>query len=388
MTDPVTSKDFAAFREACEQRDIAADKRMTRFEASLDTIFKALDTVTKRLDRLASPVTVAAANSPESSSIVSHSPPHTSYQPFHTRSVKLDFPRFDGTEPLHWLFRAEQFFAYYDTPDDQRLMIASVHMDGIVVAWFQMLQKAQQIPTWAAFARAVENQFGPSHFDSPRARLFKLQQHASAAAYYTEFMILSTRVEGMTDEAVLDCFISGLKPFLRRKILAHAPTSLLRAVDLARLFDDIGPSLPMGTRSINRPLTYSTPTYTPTLKALPAPPSTKLVASSSASPSAAPVSSSSSAASVPAYKRFTAAELRARREKGLCYYYCDDKYTPSHKCKPTFCLMMDPSELHEVLHGTSLDDGDIETDNQEGASDLLALTLEINLHALEGNFHP
>ncbi|MCI54298.1 hypothetical protein A2U01_0075547, partial [Trifolium medium] len=37
--------------------------------------------------------------------------------PFHTRSVKLEFPRFDGTHAIEWIFKAEQFFEYYNTPD-------------------------------------------------------------------------------------------------------------------------------------------------------------------------------------------------------------------------------------------------------------------------------
>ena len=29
--------------------------------------------------------------------------------PFQVRKVKLDFPRFDGSKVLHWIFKAEQF---------------------------------------------------------------------------------------------------------------------------------------------------------------------------------------------------------------------------------------------------------------------------------------
>lgn len=83
--------------------------------------------------------------------------------------MKLDFPKFDGFDPLQWLFRAEQFFSYYATSDAQKLTIVAVHFEGPVVPWFQMLQKANLIPTWAALAQAIEKQFGPSQFDSPRA---------------------------------------------------------------------------------------------------------------------------------------------------------------------------------------------------------------------------
>jgi hypothetical protein len=35
----------------------------------------------------------------------------------HTRNVELEFPRFDGSHALEWLFRANQFFEYYPTAD-------------------------------------------------------------------------------------------------------------------------------------------------------------------------------------------------------------------------------------------------------------------------------
>jgi len=217
---------------------------------------RSLDALIARFDRLATQVTslpsLSASQVTSSSSppVVPPPPPPTSSPAM--RSVKLDFPKFNGTDPLYWLFRVEQFFAYYSTPDDQRLIIASVNMEGSIVAWFQMLQRQGLIPTWAALAKAVETQFGPSRFDSPRSRLFKLCQTTTASAYYTDFLVLSTRVEGMSDDAILDCFISGLKPSLRRDIKAHNPQTLIRAAKLARLFEDSDPAESSGPPASSR----------------------------------------------------------------------------------------------------------------------------------------
>lgn len=66
---------------------------------------------------------------------------HRRSQPFYTRSVKLDFPRFEGTSVLQWIYQAERFFRYYGIDDANRLEIAGMHFDGPVVPWFQMLEK-------------------------------------------------------------------------------------------------------------------------------------------------------------------------------------------------------------------------------------------------------
>ncbi|KAF7802029.1 Transposon Ty3-I Gag-Pol polyprotein [Senna tora] len=237
MADNMRAKELAAKLEkltkVMEAREIAAKTskaettaRMNRFEATLESVTKAVDSLASSLECLRIPLVEKPPDTP---------PP---YNPIHTRSVKLDFPRFDGSEPLYWIFRAEKFFAYYKMNDEERLTIAAVNMEGMMVPWFQMMQKNHQVDSWSALSKAIETEFGPSQFDSPRAKLFKLSQSSTAAEYYREFMVLANRVEGLTDEALLDCFISGLKPDLRRDVIAQGPKSLLRASSLAKLFDE------------------------------------------------------------------------------------------------------------------------------------------------------
>lgn len=53
------------------------------------------------------------------------------------RNIRLDFPKFDGSEVLQWIFKAEQFYDYYNTSDAYRLTIAVIHLEKDVVPWFQ-----------------------------------------------------------------------------------------------------------------------------------------------------------------------------------------------------------------------------------------------------------
>lgn len=51
------------------------------------------------------------------------SPPKT---PFHSRPpLKLEVPRFDGHDPMGWIFKISQFFDYQGTPEDERITVAS-----------------------------------------------------------------------------------------------------------------------------------------------------------------------------------------------------------------------------------------------------------------------
>jgi hypothetical protein len=152
--------------------------------------------------------------------------------------VKLDFPRFDGKNVLNWIFKAEQFFDYHNTPDMDRMTIASVHLDQGVVPWFQMNQRSQPFRSWLEFTRVLEMDFGPSAYDCPRAALFKLSQNSTVTEYYREFNALANRVYGVSTEAFLDCFLSGLQADIRRDVIALSPANLPKAFALAKLFEE------------------------------------------------------------------------------------------------------------------------------------------------------
>ena len=182
---------------------------------------------------------------------------------FQVRSVKLDFPRFDGKNVMDWIFKAEQFFDYYATPDADRLIIASVHLDHEVVPWYQMLQKTAPFHSWKAFTRALELDFGPSTYDCPRATLFKLNQSATVNEYYMQFTTLANRVDGLSVEAILDCFISGLNNEISRDVKAMEPRTLTKAVALAKLFEEkyfpnTTPKITAGPRNVTQNSTIPT----------------------------------------------------------------------------------------------------------------------------------
>jgi len=80
---------------------------------------------------------------------------------------------------LEWIFRAEQFFTFYNTPKEQRLTIAAVHMEAEVIPWFQMITMTNPFQSWIGFSRALELEFGPSPYECLRSTLFKLMQSGS-----------------------------------------------------------------------------------------------------------------------------------------------------------------------------------------------------------------
>ena len=62
-----------------------------------------------------------------------------------SRPIKLKFPRFierGGGDPSAWIFRAVQFFRYYNIPEEERILNASYHLDDEALIWFQDCERS------------------------------------------------------------------------------------------------------------------------------------------------------------------------------------------------------------------------------------------------------
>ncbi|GJT50246.1 retrotransposon gag protein [Tanacetum coccineum] len=147
-------------------------------------------------------------------------------------------PTFDGTCPLDWLFQADQYFTFYNIPVDQRVALASFHFQGDALSWYKYMHNNGLLGDWVTFTRALELRFGPSSFANHQAALFKLKQDGSVATYQTEFERLSNCVVGLPHTALLNCFISGLRPDIQQEIAIYHPTTLHQTYGLAKLIED------------------------------------------------------------------------------------------------------------------------------------------------------
>jgi hypothetical protein len=101
-----------------------------------------------------------------------------------------------------------------------------------------MVQRSNPFTSWRDFTRALELDFGPSIYDCPRATLFKLTQSGTVAEYYLQFTSLANRVYGLSNDALIDCFVSGLSADIRRDVLIHTPTSIVKDVSLAKIYEE------------------------------------------------------------------------------------------------------------------------------------------------------
>lgn len=185
---------------------------------------------------------------------------------------KLNLPPFDGSNPLDWIFQADQFFTHYSINPNLRLSYIASYMTGDALAWFQWLHNSHLLSTWERFTWDLELRFGPSTFENHQQALFKLKQTSSVHDYHKEFERLCNRVTALPHTDVLDCFISGLKSEIQHEMSIIWPTSISQAIGLAKLINPkikhpnlINPSTETTTNQLQHPLKPSHSRYFPIL---------------------------------------------------------------------------------------------------------------------------
>jgi hypothetical protein len=129
--------------------------------------------------------------------------------------AKLDFPRYSGDDPTEWFNWVDQFFEYQETADNQKVSLASFHLEGEANQWWQWLHRAHKeegrTVTWEIFEEELWARFGPTEYEDFDEALSKVRQVGSLRDYQKEFERLGNRVHGWTQKALVGTFVKPLE---------------------------------------------------------------------------------------------------------------------------------------------------------------------------------
>jgi hypothetical protein len=160
--------------------------------------------------------------------------------------MELEFPRFKGGDPTSWMFKAIQYFEYYQVHDASKVMHASYHLDDDALIWFQSCE--HDLGCWDNFARAIQLRFGPPSYDDPMKLLIKLKHVNSIEEYKGLFESLSNRIRNLSSMHKLNCFMSGLKDEVRLATKMQGPRTLGEAYALAKIQEQYLANVKRSTR--------------------------------------------------------------------------------------------------------------------------------------------
>ncbi|XP_026383401.1 uncharacterized protein LOC113278891 [Papaver somniferum] len=306
-----------------------------------------------------------------------------------TRTPKVDFPRFNGTNPRGWALKYDRYFGLHKFPDDERVDMAAIHFNSSADSWFLNYQQGKEFISWDTFKHDLCARFEDVAQDNYVGSFNKLAQTTTIEDYYDlwehykSFMIANSPY--LPKSLYTLSFISGLKEEIHTVVQMFKPENTATNFYLARLQQASLHHQPKPTKSFSRPFVPSplSVSHPPsTIKPFFSPSSTLTKHNTSSS---TPIvthpptpTKTSPDNSLPPVKRLTHAQMQVRKYKGICYNF-DEFYRQSHRCKTQQLFMLIADEDLED-HG-SLSTEEI-SDTYPSASDS---TIEISLQALTGN---
>ncbi|KAL5722704.1 hypothetical protein ACHQM5_006190 [Ranunculus cassubicifolius] len=152
---------------------------------------------------------------------------------------KVDFPQFNGSGVRKWLQKAHRFFLVHPVPPDQKVLYASLSLQGKAEAWYVTDAAFFERMPWEEFAYIVNARFSEEICENVVGEFSKLIQTDSVQDYVERFEelrpLMLQRNPGLTKKFFVDSFLSGLKAEVKHSVQMFCPTSMIAVVQLARL---------------------------------------------------------------------------------------------------------------------------------------------------------
>lgn len=229
-------KTHAEFRMEVSEAIAKQEAELSQVNSNVEQLGTTLQNVLLELQSLRRG-TLSPRQSPDTNPFHQGESSHTENEP-HRPQLKLYFPKFEGDEPQGWIYKTEQYFEFMRVPFDQRVSLASFHLEGLALQWHRWYAKYHGPATWTEFTKALLLCFGPTDFEDPSEALTRLRQLTTVVAYQENFERLSHCVDGLPKSFLIGCFIAGLKDEVRLDVKIKNPRTLADAIGVACLIEE------------------------------------------------------------------------------------------------------------------------------------------------------
>ncbi|KAL0389285.1 UNVERIFIED_CONTAM: hypothetical protein Scaly_0285600 [Sesamum calycinum] len=144
-----------------------------------------------------------------------------------------------GDNPRAWIRKCNRYFQLISTiGEDQKVPLASVHLEGKADVWFQGSMEGKGSLSWQEFVSAVLERFEDLDCEKVMGKFSKLLQETTVNAYLDKFEELNSYMmefnKDFNEEFFLMKFISGLRKDIKGLTSTMKPKTLNQAIILAK----------------------------------------------------------------------------------------------------------------------------------------------------------
>lgn len=237
---------------------------------------------------------------------------------------RIDLPMFQGERPREWLRKCLKYFTVYQIPENQRMEVVEMYLEGRADIWYQGLKMEKENVTWEEFVDYVSRRFGDHGGKDIIEEFNKLYQQGSMREYQEKFEELRSLMlhknPRLPESYFISSFVSGVKEEVKPMIKMMKPSTLLEAFEVALLqqqsldvFERIKRTSSEGPYQKNN---YGQASRMEGFKGR-----------STAIPEIR-----KEVVGMKEERRITPQEIQYRRNNHLCYK-CGEKFSPRHQCK-------------------------------------------------------
>ncbi|XP_031499092.1 uncharacterized protein LOC116263503 [Nymphaea colorata] len=127
---------------------------------------------------------------------------------FRPPAIRVQFPKFEGKEPHHWIFKVERYFTYQNVPVEDWVILSGLHFEGEAMQWYRRLEHTHPVIEWNFFKSALLVRFGESPFTYYYdVELKNLKQTSTVEEYQRRFEYLAGIAQGWSTRAQIGVFI-------------------------------------------------------------------------------------------------------------------------------------------------------------------------------------
>ncbi|KAG8386794.1 hypothetical protein BUALT_Bualt03G0185900 [Buddleja alternifolia] len=147
---------------------------------------------------------------------------HNSYTPF----PKVEFPHYDGDNTRTWIKKCNRYFQIVSTiTEDQKVPLASIHLEGKVELWFQSFMEGRYLPNWPEFTSAILERFDDQDPELIVGEFNKLHQSEEEELTYNQNLEIE---EEVNEDFITDDMTISLNALSGRR---HTPSPQLPAIN-------------------------------------------------------------------------------------------------------------------------------------------------------------
>jgi hypothetical protein len=105
----------------------------------------------------------------------------------HPPFPKMEFPKFDGSNPCLWRDQCEVYFEVYAVEEMMKTRFASLNFKGSAATWLQTVERRGRITDWSKLCDLIMAKYDKDQYQILQRQLDSLKQTSSVLEYQAAF---------------------------------------------------------------------------------------------------------------------------------------------------------------------------------------------------------